>query len=50
MVSKSFEFLFDFGGPNSYLDTGRSARAAAKRPAPNWSPTPILLGGFFKAH
>lgn len=47
MVSKSFEFLFDFGGPNSYLahkvlpelcqETGATAVYV-----------PILLGGLFK--
>ena len=47
MVSKSFEFLFDFGGPNSYLahkvlpdlcqETGATAIYV-----------PILLGGLFK--
>ena len=46
-MAKSFEFLFDFGGPNSYLahkmlpgicaDTGAEVKY-----------TPILLGGLFK--
>jgi 2-hydroxychromene-2-carboxylate isomerase len=47
VVTKSFEFLFDFGGPNSYLAhkvlPGLCARTGAEAIY-----TPILLGGLFK--
>lgn len=46
-MTKSFEFLFDFGGPNSYLAhkmlPDLSARTGAEAIY-----TPILLGGLFK--
>lgn len=46
-MAKSFEFLFDFGGPNSYLAhkvlPDICAQTAAKA-----SYVPILLGGLFK--
>lgn len=46
-MANSFEFLFDFGGPNSYLAhkmlPGLCARTEAEAVY-----TPILLGGLFK--
>ncbi len=47
MVSKSFEFLFDFGGPNSYL-AHKVLPALCARTGATVTYTPILLGGLFK--
>lgn len=47
-MTKSFEFLFDFGGPNSYL----AYKALPEICAPTGAKAvyiPILLGGLFKA-
>lgn len=47
MVSKSFEFLFDFGGPNSYLAHKVLPELCASTDA-TATYVPILLGGLFK--
>lgn len=47
MVSKSFEFLFDFGGPNSYLAHKVLPELCAATDA-TATYVPILLGGLFK--
>jgi 2-hydroxychromene-2-carboxylate isomerase len=46
-MSKSFEFLFDFGGPNSYLAYKLLPDLCARAGAEVVS-VPILLGGLFK--
>lgn len=46
-MTKSFEFLFDFGGPNSYL-AHKMLPALCERAGATVSYTPILLGGLFK--
>jgi 2-hydroxychromene-2-carboxylate isomerase len=46
-MSKTFEFLFDFGGPNSYL-THKMLPALCERTGANVTYVPILLGGLFK--
>jgi 2-hydroxychromene-2-carboxylate isomerase len=46
-VSKSFEFLFDFGGPNSYLAHKLLPSLCAQTGAEAVY-VPILLGGLFK--
>lgn len=46
-MAKSFEFLFDFGGPNSYLAHKMLPELCARTGAEAVY-TPILLGGLFK--
>jgi 2-hydroxychromene-2-carboxylate isomerase len=46
-MSKCFEFLFDFGGPNSYLAHKMLPKLCAQTGATAIY-TPILLGGLFK--
>lgn len=46
-MAKSFEFLFDFGGPNSYLAHKMLPEICARTGAEAVY-TPILLGGLFK--
>jgi 2-hydroxychromene-2-carboxylate isomerase len=46
-MAKSFEFLFDFGGPNSYLAHKMLPDLCARTGA-EVVYTPILLGGLFK--
>lgn len=46
-MAKSFEFLFDFGGPNSYLAHKMLPELCARTGA-DAVYTPILLGGLFK--
>lgn len=46
-MSKTFEFLFDFGGPNSYLAHKMLPDLCARTGATAIY-TPILLGGLFK--
>jgi 2-hydroxychromene-2-carboxylate isomerase len=46
-MTKSMEFLFDFGGPNSYLAHKMIPNLAARTGA-QVIYTPILLGGLFK--
>jgi len=46
-MAKSVEFLFDFGGPNSYLAHKRVPDLCARTGA-EVVYTPILLGGLFK--
>lgn len=46
-MAKSFEFLFDFGGPNSYLAHKMLPEICARTGA-DAVYTPILLGGLFK--
>ena len=46
-MAKSFEFLFDFGGPNSYL-THKMVPDLCARTGAEVVYTPILLGGLFK--
>ncbi len=47
LVVKSFEFLFDFGGPNSYLAHKLLPEICARTEA-EVIYTPVLLGGLFK--
>ncbi|RDV02937.1 2-hydroxychromene-2-carboxylate isomerase [Sphingorhabdus pulchriflava] len=47
MVSKSFEFLFDFGGPNSYL-AHKVLPELCNATGATATYVPILLGGLFK--
>lgn len=47
MVNKSFEFLFDFGGPNSYL-AHKVLPELCKETGATATYVPILLGGLFK--
>jgi len=47
LVAKSFEFLFDFGGPNSYLAHKLLPEICARTGA-EVIYTPVLLGGLFK--
>ena len=47
-MAKSFEFLFDFGGPNSYLAHKVLPEICARTGAEAVY-VPILLGGLFKA-
>jgi 2-hydroxychromene-2-carboxylate isomerase len=47
MTTKTFEFLFDFGGPNSYL-THKVLPELCARTAAEAVYVPILLGGLFK--
>ena len=47
MVSNSFEFLFDFGGPNSYL-AHKVLPELCKETGATATYVPILLGGLFK--
>ena len=47
LVTKTMEFLFDFGGPNSYLAHKMLPELCAKTGA-HVTYTPILLGGLFK--
>lgn len=47
MVSQSFEFLFDFGGPNSYL-AHKVLPELCARTGTTAVYVPILLGGLFK--
>jgi 2-hydroxychromene-2-carboxylate isomerase len=47
LVAKSFEFLFDFGGPNSYLAHKVLPEICARTGA-EVIYTPVLLGGLFK--
>lgn len=46
-MTKSLEFLFDFGGPNSYL-AHKMLPALCERTGATVTYTPILLGGLFK--
>ena len=46
-MAKSFEFLFDFGGPNSYL-AHKMVPDLCARTGAEAVYTPILLGGLFK--
>lgn len=46
-MSKRFEFLFDFGGPNSYL-AHKMLPALCERSGAEAVYVPILLGGLFK--
>lgn len=46
-MQKSFEFLFDFGGPNSYLPHKKLPEICALTGA-EVTYVPILLGGLFK--
>ena len=46
-MTKSFEFLFDFGGPNSYL-AHKMVPDLCARTGAEVVYTPILLGGLFK--
>lgn len=46
-MSKSFEFLFDFGGPNSYL-AHKVLPDICARTGATATYVPILLGGLFK--
>jgi 2-hydroxychromene-2-carboxylate isomerase len=46
-MAKSFEFLFDFGGPNSYL-AYKLLPEICKRAGAKVVYVPILLGGLFK--
>ncbi len=48
MVSKTIEFLFDFGSPNAYL-VHRAIPALEAGAGVRFAYTPILLGGIFKA-
>lgn len=47
MVNKSFEFLFDFGGPNSYL-AHKVLPELCEATDATATYVPILLGGLFK--
>lgn len=47
MVSKTFEFLFDFGGPNSYL-AHKVLPELCRETDATVTYVPILLGGLFK--
>ena len=47
-MAKSFEFLFDFGGPNSYL-AHKVLPEICARTGTEAVYVPILLGGLFKA-
>ena len=47
MVSKTFEFLFDFGGPNSYL-AHKVLPELCRETGTTAIYVPILLGGLFK--
>jgi 2-hydroxychromene-2-carboxylate isomerase len=47
LVSKRFEFMFDFGGPNSYL-AHKVLPALSDRAGAEAVYVPILLGGLFK--
>ncbi|MEQ1551999.1 2-hydroxychromene-2-carboxylate isomerase [Sphingorhabdus sp.] len=47
MVNKSFEFLFDFGGPNSYL-AHKVLPELCNATGATATYVPILLGGLFK--
>jgi 2-hydroxychromene-2-carboxylate isomerase len=47
MMTKTFEFLFDFGGPNSYLAHKLLPEICARTGA-EVTYVPILLGGLFK--
>lgn len=47
MVSKTFEFLFDFGGPNSYL-AHKVLPELCRETGATAIYVPILLGGLFK--
>ncbi len=47
-MTKTFEFLFDFGGPNSYL-THKVLPAFCKAHEAEAIYVPVLLGGLFKA-
>jgi 2-hydroxychromene-2-carboxylate isomerase len=46
-MTKTIEFLFDFGGPNSYL-AHKALPELASRTGAEVIYTPILLGGLFK--
>ncbi|HEV7232988.1 MAG TPA: 2-hydroxychromene-2-carboxylate isomerase [Sphingorhabdus sp.] len=46
-MAKTFEFLFDFGGPNSYL-AHKVLPDLCARTGAQATYTPILLGGLFK--
>lgn len=46
-MGKSFEFLFDFGGPNSYL-AHKVLPGICERTGAQATYVPILLGGLFK--
>lgn len=46
-MGKSFEFLFDFGGPNSYL-AHKVLSGICERTGAQATYVPILLGGLFK--
>ncbi len=46
-ITKSFEFLFDVGGPNAYL-AHKILPAVCDRTGATVTYTPILLGGLFK--
>ena len=48
MVTKTAEFLFDFGSPNAYL-AHRVIPAIEARTGARFVYTPVLLGGVFKA-
>jgi 2-hydroxychromene-2-carboxylate isomerase len=48
LVSKTVEFIFDFGSPNAYL-AYRPLRAIAARHGATVKLIPCLLGGIFKA-
>ena len=47
-MSKTLEFLFDFGSPNAYL-AHRVLPALAQRTGATVTYTPVLLGGLFKS-
>ncbi|TMB50253.1 MAG: 2-hydroxychromene-2-carboxylate isomerase, partial [Deltaproteobacteria bacterium] len=46
-MSKTVEFLFDFGSPNAYL-SHRVVPAIEARTGGRFVYTPVLLGGIFK--
>ncbi|NRA29831.1 MAG: 2-hydroxychromene-2-carboxylate isomerase [Parvularculaceae bacterium] len=48
MTEKTVEFLFDFGSPNAYF-SWRVLPQIAERAGATIVPTPVLLGGIFKA-
>jgi 2-hydroxychromene-2-carboxylate isomerase len=47
LVTKSLEFMFDFGGPNAYL-AHKMLPSLCERTGATVTYTPILLGGLFK--
>jgi 2-hydroxychromene-2-carboxylate isomerase len=47
LVTKTLEFMFDFGGPNAYL-AHKMLPALCERTGSTVTYTPVLLGGLFK--